>query len=184
MRKVGWMGVLVLAGPVFGAASGRIVAPDGAPVAGAQVCELLLNSPEHCVSADIAGLYKMKAPQRPTLLVRARGFIPMTVDASPLSDPVVLQRAALLLVSVVDGKTGAPLPAGKVMLNAPSGQRIGNYVPFNQSGVRITTLSPGTVFVRAAADGYEPGGPIPVDLVSAKESTVKIVMTKSAKAAH
>jgi hypothetical protein len=93
------------------------------------------------------------------LLVRAPGFVARVVDAAPLAAPVELRRAAVLAVKVVDATTGQPLAAGKVMLDAPSGQRIGDFVPFNRGGVRISTLEPGVVFVRALAEGYEPVGP-------------------------
>jgi hypothetical protein len=174
----------LLAGPGFAAAEGRVVAPGGSPIPGAQVCESVEGTPERCVQTDAEGLYRMEKTSRQALLVRARGYVPTTVDAAPLAAPVVLQRAAVLRVSVVDAKTGKPLPKGKVMIDAPSGQRIGDFVPFNAAGVRISTLAPGTVFVRATSPGYQPGGPLPVELVSGSERSLTVSMLKSSGPSH
>jgi hypothetical protein len=171
--------LLSLAAPAFGAATGQVVGPGGTPVAGAQVCEFVDGSPVHCVTCDAQGVYRMDNPKRPTLLVRAQGFVPKTVDASPLPAPVALRAAATLKVTVVDAKSGTPLPSGRVRIDAPSGQRIGDFVPFNSAGVRISTLTPGPVFVRTEADGYDPGGPVPVELVGGSERVVRVAMTKS-----
>ena len=179
MRTAAWVVFTVLAGPAFGAATGRVVGPDGAAVSGAEVCEFVTGAPEHCVATDSNGAYRMEKPSRALLLVRANGFVPKTIDAAPLDAPVELRRAAVLRVTVVDAVTGKPLSSGRVMLDAPSGRRIGDFVPFNASGVRISTLDPGVVFVRAEASGYEPGGPLPIDLVGGAERSVKIQMIKS-----
>jgi phage tail sheath protein FI len=184
MRKLPLVVLMGLTAPAFAAATGQVVAPDGAPVAGAQVCEFVEGTPERCVTADAHGVYRMEDPQRRTLLVRTSGFVPKTIDATPLNTPVVLQRAASLMVTVVDAATGAPLASGRVMINTPAGQRLGDFVPFNKAGVRISTLSPGTVFVRAEAQGYDPGGPLVVDLVGGAERSLKVSMTKSRGSAH
>jgi hypothetical protein len=168
----------VLAWPAFADATGWIVGPDGRPVAGAQVCEILPGSPERCVTVDAQGSYRMESPLRSTLLVRASGFVARTIDAGALAAPVVLQSAATLLVAVIDAETGKPLSSGRVMIDSPSGKRIGDFVPFNKSGVRISTLDPGEVFVRVEADGYQPGGPVPVELASGVERSVKVPMKK------
>lgn len=168
----------VLSGPAFGAATGRIVGPDGAPVPGAQICESLVGSPEHCVTTDAQGVYRMENPLRGTLLVRASGFVPKGIDAAPLGVPVELQRAAKLLVLVVDAETKRRLASGRVMIDSPSGKRIGDFVPFNKMGVRISTLDPGAVFVRAEATGYAPSGPVPVELVSGVERSVTVPLKR------
>jgi len=61
---------------------------------------------------------------------------------------------------------------------------VGTFVPFNKAGVRISTLAPGLVFVRATAKGYDPGGPLPVELVGGSEHAVTIPMKKSSAAPH
>jgi len=167
--------------PAFAAATGRIVGPDGAPVSGAEVCEFLEGAPEHCVTSDSRGAYRMESPLRTRLLVRASGFVPKTIDASPLGAPVQLKRAASLLVTVVDADTRVPVSGGRVMIDSPSGKRIGDYVPFNKMGVRISTLGPGDVFVRVEAEGYAPSGPVPVELVSGVERSVTVPLKKKGR---
>ena len=184
MRTAALVVFAVLAGPAFAAATGRVVGPDGAPIAGAEVCESVEGAPEHCVTADSGGVYRMEKPSRASLVVRASGFVAKTVDAAPLSAPVELRRAAVLLVTVVDAVTGQPLSSGRVMIGAPSGKRVGDSVPFNRAGVRISTLDPGPVFVRVVASGYQPGGPVPVDLVGGAERSVRVPMTKLDGTSH
>jgi hypothetical protein len=171
-----------LAAPAAATATGRVVGPDGAAIPGAQVCEFVEGTPDRCVKADASGAYRFEKPTRSSLLVRASGFVAKMVDAAPLSAPVELQRAAILEVQVVDAATKLPLSSGRVMIDSPSGNRIGKFVPFNKHGVRISTLQPGDVFVRAEADGYDPGGPIPVTLASGSRSSVTVPLTKTAAA--
>src|SRR5262245_12613367 len=126
MLKLAALPVFVLlAGPAFAVATGRIVDPEGAPVRGAQVCESLIGSPGHWVPAGPDGVCRLAGPLRAPLMVRAPGFVAKPIDAAPLTAPVVLQRAATLLVTVVDAGTGLPIASGKVMLDSPSGRRIG-----------------------------------------------------------
>jgi hypothetical protein len=173
-----------LAAPAVVDASGRIVAEDGTPVSRAEVCELTQGAAERCVRADERGFYSIARTTHPQLLVRAKGFIATMIDAAPLNEPVKLARAATLMVTIVDAATGKPLPEGRVMLDASSGQRIGNFVPFNQAGVRISTLPPGMVFVRAESKGYKPGGPTAVELVGGADRSVTIPMKKPGGKPH
>lgn len=168
----------LFSGPVFGAATGRVVGTEGSPVPGAEVCAFTEGQPERCVKTDPNGYYRMDNPTRSTLLVRASGFVPKTIDASPQGGPVQLQTAARLLITVVDAATRVPVATGRVMIDSPSGRRIGDYVPFNKMGVRISSLDPGDVFVRVEAAGYTPSGPIPVQLVSGVERAVAVTLKK------
>lgn len=160
-------------------ASGRIVSEDGTPIAGARVCEAAVGAAPRCATADEQGFYSIPNVTHPKLVVRANGFVIAVVDAAPLNEPVELRRAASLRVTVVDGDGGKPVAKGRVMLDSPSGRRIGDFVPFNQAGVRISTVEPGVVFVRAEAEGYEPGGPVPIELTGGAESSVTVTMKKT-----
>jgi hypothetical protein len=184
MRMAAWAVVAMLCGTAFAAATGRILGQDGAPLAGAEVCEFPDGAPEHCVKVDAHGDYRIEEPKKTWLLVRASGYVGMLLQSLPLDEPLTLQRAASLLVTVVDASTHKPIPSGKVMLDSPSGRRIGEFVPFNKLGVRISTLDPGVVFVRAEADGYKPAGPVPVTLFSGVEGSVKVSMTKAPAPSH
>ena len=182
MRSVVWAALFLLSAPASAEATGRIVGPDGAAIRGAEVCEFSEKAPEHCVSSDAAGVYRIEKPTRATLLVRAGGYVPKTIDAAPLTAPVELEPAAVLEVTVIDAATKKPIPKGRVMLDSPSGRRIGTFVPFNARGVRISTLDPGDLFVRVEADGYEPSGPVPVTLVSGSKRNLTVPLTKPAGA--
>jgi hypothetical protein len=184
MRATAWVLVLgSLGGPAFAAATGRILTTEGAPIAGAEVCEFTKDdATPYCVSVDTNGAYRIEKPKRLVLVARAKGFVPITIEAVPLAAPVVLARAATLKVSVVDAKSGVPLSAGKVTINRPNGHRIGEFVRFNKAGVRISSLTPGPVFVQAEADGYAPGGPVTIELVSGEERAVTVRMSKSQEA--
>jgi hypothetical protein len=184
MWTLALIGALWLAGPAATSASGRVVSEDGAAVKGAEVCAVAPQKLEDCVKTDDQGGYTIPATMRPKLIVRASGFVSMVVDAAPLNEPVKLKRAAALRVTIVDAADGKPVAKGRVMLDAPSGKRIGDYVPFNQAGVRISTVEPGIVFVRADAEGYEPGGPVPIELTGGAESSVTVTMTKTAAKRH
>src|SRR5262245_61670932 len=151
----------LMATPALAGATGRVVGPDGAAITGAEVCETADDGAETCVAVDAAGVFRIQKPARPRLLVRAPGYVATMIDAAPLTAPVQLQKAAVLEVTIVDAATRKPVPSGKVILNSPSGKRIGSFVPFNKQGVRISTLEPGDLFVRVEADGYEPSGPVP-----------------------
>jgi hypothetical protein len=170
---------MVLAARASAAATGRVVDIAGAPIDHAEVCEFVQDSPGRCVKVDAAGEYRLENPVRPSLVVRARGYVATTVDAAPLAAPVALRRAATLRVYVFDKATGEPLSSGRVMIHSPSGRRIGDFVPFNRAGVRISTLEPGEVLVRAEASGYDPGGPLPVELFGGEERSLRIPMLKA-----
>ena len=179
-----WLTVVLgvgLVGPAFAAATGRVEGPDGAPIAGAQVCEQIPGSPDHCVDADAQGYYRMPDALRTSVTIRARGFLPRTVDAVPQNLPVRLQRAAILMVNVFDAATGTAVASGRVMIDTPSGRRLGDFVPFNKAGVRVSTLEPGEVFVRVEAEGYQASGPVPVDLASGVERSITVRLLKTKK---
>ncbi|HZN54221.1 MAG TPA: carboxypeptidase-like regulatory domain-containing protein [Candidatus Polarisedimenticolaceae bacterium] len=162
-------------------ASGRVTDPDGSPIAGAQVCVVSDGTSRDCVRTAADGGYRIDVPRGLKVFVRASGFVGSEVEAGPRATPLALKRAAALLVRVVDAQTREPLSSGKVLIYAPSGRRFGEAVPFNRAGVRVSTLEPGQVLVRAEASGFDPGGPFPVDLVGGREESLTIPMKKSGK---
>lgn len=184
MKAVIGAALALLALPAFAEATGRVVGPDGAVIQGAQVCSFVEGSPEHCVTVDAGGVYRIPHPEAARLLVRASGYVAQMVDAAPLNAPVQLQKAAILEVSVIDAATKKPIPTGRIMLDSPDGRRVGKFVPFNKHGVRISTLDPGDLFVRAEADGYEPSGPVPVTLSSGAKSMLTVPLMKTADASR
>ena len=159
-------------------ATGRVVDPEGKPIPGAEACcgEKLTME---CVTTDAEGFYRIEKPSRRSVFIRAKGFVGVEAEAAEHVAPIALERAATLTVRVIDASGGAPVRSGRLLLNYTSGKNIGSSAPFNQSGVRITTLVPGEVLVRTEADGYEPGGPEVVRLEGGVEKRVTIAMRRS-----
>ena len=172
------LGAALAASSTFGAASGRVVGADGKPITTAEVCNVVEGVSKGCVPVNAEGYYHLDAPEGHSVFVRATGYRPQRVAAVEQSAPIVLHRAATLLVKVVDAGTRKPIAKGTVTLNYASGMRVGSAVPFNTAGVRIGSLEPGDVLTRAEAEGYEPGGPLPVTLHEGVEATVTIEMRK------
>jgi hypothetical protein len=172
------LGVALEASAALGAASGRVVAADGKPVTTAEVCNVVKEATSGCVPVNAEGYYHLDAPEGKSVFVRATGYRPLRIAAVEQSAPVVLHRAATLLVKIVDAASHKPIAKGTVTLNYASGKRVGSAVPFNPAGVRIASLEPGDVLARAEAEGYEPGGPLPVTLHEGIEATVTLEMRK------
>jgi len=158
-------------------ATGRVVNPEGKPIPGAEACcgEKLTME---CVKTDAEGFYRIENPTRPSVFIRATGYVGVEAEAAEHVAPIALQRAATLTVRVVNASGGAPVPSGRVLLNYTSGKNIGSSAPFNKNGLRVTTLVPGEVLVRAEAEGYEPGGPEVVRLEGGVEKRVTIAMRR------
>ena len=169
----------VLALVLLAAAAGQVVDSEGKPIQGAEACQGAKEL-QQCVKTDAHGFYRMEKPTHPTVFIRATGFIPVKADAVEEVTPIKLERAATLIVRVVDSVTGQPVASGKVILNYTSGQGIGTAAPFNKSGVRITTLVPGEVLARAESEGYDPGGPEVVRLEGGVEKKLTIGMRRRA----
>lgn len=151
--KTCWLLLATLAAiPAF-AASGSVLDPDGKPIAGARACLWNETNIGFCVDTDALGNYRFPDTRVPSVRITARGFLPEIVAAVHQSSPIVLRRAASLLVHVVDSVSGAPIEDGTVTLTYFSGRALDGF-PFNRSGVRVATLEPGTVLVRASAEGF------------------------------
>lgn len=176
--------LLVAATPLFAAASGKVVNTDGKPIPEAEVCTIVKGATGTCNKVDALGFYHVAKPPSLSLFVRASGYQPLKIAAIEQSAPIVLERAAILRVEVLDAATRRPVPKGKVILNYASGEQIGAAAPFNSKGVRITTLAPGEILIRAEADGYENGGPEAVTAIAGKETGIAISMKKVQAAAR
>ena len=175
------LAALLLTGPAFAQATGTIVGSDGKPIAGVSACIYKDGAQLKCTESDSEGHYRLEHPGYPNLLLEMKGYKTTSVPASPLSEPVVLVQSASLLVKVVDATSGEPIPSGAVSLNLPSGRKLGAPVPFNKSGVKLGTLSPGDTMVAAEAIGYEPSGPHVVKLVGGESQELIIRLKKAAR---
>ena len=177
-RLAAWLGAVIGASAALAAASGRVVDLDGKPVTIAEVCNVTEGFSTDCVPVNAEGYYHLASPSGHSVFVRATGYRPQRVAAVEQSAPIVLHKAAILLVKVVDAASHTPIAKGTVTLNYASGLRIGSAVPFNPAGVRIASLEPGDVLARSEAEGYEPGGPLPVTLREGVLSTITLEMRK------
>jgi hypothetical protein len=179
MRSLAVIASILLASAAMAQATGQVVGTDGQPIPGVDVCAYKNGARADCVATDEKGFYRMEHPVAPNLFVQAKGYATTTVSAAPQNEPVVINRVAALFVRVVDAASGEPITKGTVTVNLPSGRKIGSPVPFNRSGVRMSTLPPGATLVRAEAEGYDAAGPIVVDLVGGQEKELKIPLKRS-----
>jgi hypothetical protein len=172
------VGVALGASAALAAASGRVTDVDGKPIRTAEVCNVVEGVTTTCLPVNGEGYYHLDAPEGKSVFIRATGYRPLRIAAVEQSAPIVLHRAAVLLVKIVDAATKKPVAKGTVTLNYASGMRIGSAVPFNSAGVRVASLEPGDVLARSEADGYEPGGPVPVTLREGVEASLTLEMRK------
>jgi hypothetical protein len=167
--------VLLSATPCFLAISGTVVDGESHPLAGAHVCYLSADVDLLCVETDEAGYYDLPDSKLDRIRLRAPGFLSRVVAATDHDTAIVLERAATLLVRMVDAATGEPLSGGEVFVTASTGRRLGPF-PVNAAGVRVRSLEPGSVRVTAASEGYEQHGEVAAKLVGGEESTVSVKM--------
>lgn len=159
-------------------AVGHVKGIGGKPLAGASVCASPEGKEPRCVTTDEAGYFRMEDPGHPYLLVSAKGYKSQMILAAPQDTAIVLLQSAGLMVKVVDETTGEPVPKGTIALNLPSGLKVGNEVPFNKGGVKMSNLAPGDIMVRAQADHYAPSGPIPTTLVGGEQKELVVRIKK------
>lgn len=179
LTAAAFVAALAAAEPSVWAASGRVLDTNGNPMPGAQACVVVGGKLEGCATTDEAGFYRVPAGQQLSVRVWAPGFLPVLVAAVDQESPVVLRRAAKLLVRVVDADTGAKLSGGSVAVIDLSGRQKGGF-PFNKAGVSIADLEPGQVLVVASLDGYDGPGER-VDLEGAQQTEVTLRLRKTEK---
>lgn len=155
------------------AASGTVVDPDGNPVEGARACLWTEADTGFCVETDARGYYRLPTTSVESVRVTAGGFLSQFVAAVHQSSPVVLRRAAALLVHVVDAADGSELTGGTVAITYFSGRTIDG-LPFNRAGVSVSTLEPGSALVRASLPGYRDAGGVPVTLAAGERTEITL----------
>lgn len=174
----------LLPASAWAAATGRVVDPDGKPIAGIEVCNILHEVAIDCIKTDAQGYYRIAKPSGVDVFIRGSGYVPRRAAAVESSTPIVLKRAASLLIHVVDADTGQPVPSGKVILNYTSGLQIGKEAPFNRAGVQISSLRPGAILARCEAPGYAPAGPDTVILGEGEQKAITLAMKRRTGAAQ
>jgi hypothetical protein len=159
------------------AVSGRVVDPEGKPVAGARACIMVgeaWSAEGLCDETKAEGGYRLPTPRTPSLLrIVADGFLPSTVTADDRTEPIVLRRAASLLVRVLDAKTGQPIPKSEVHLVYANGEDKGP-LPANRAGVLVNALPPGEAVLSAKAAGYAGGKGDTITLEAGRKTEVEL----------
>jgi hypothetical protein len=167
------------AAPALAAASGHVVDPDGNPVVGGRACVMMGQEKAVeglCVGTDESGFYRLPASGDATVRIVAEGFLPMRVAGVEQETPIVLKRAASIMVHVLDAATGSPIEKAEVRLVLATGEQMGPF-PSNRGGVRIAKLPPGDLIAKAKAEGYQEKDGNPVTLVAGRQSEVELRLT-------
>lgn len=155
------------------AASGSVLDSDGNPVVGARACLWAEAETGFCVETDERGYFRLPSSSVPSVRITADGFLSQVVAAVHQSSPVVLRKAAALLVHVVDAADGSALSGGTVAITYFSGRTIDG-LPFNRAGVKVSTLEPGSALVRASLPGYRDSGGASVALAAGERTEVTL----------
>jgi hypothetical protein len=145
--------VVTLAWLPAAALSGKVVDAEGRPVTNANACLIVDGVPGFCSTTDENGNFELLDTQVSRMRVSAQDYLPKYLPALTQEAPIVLRRAARILVRLVDASTGEPIDKGKVTLTYPSGLQKGPF-PTNRFGVRVSQLPAAEVRVDAEAKGY------------------------------
>lgn len=170
--------MFLTAGLIAGALalSGTVVDSLGAPVEGADTCLLSGGQPLLCVPTDAQGFWRLTDTAAESIRITRSGFLPAVLPVANPPGPVVLERAAALIVRVV-GPDGDPVGSGSLTLVYASGRKIGP-LPFNRAGMRNPSLPPGAVRVTAEAEGFALPAPVAATLEAGREQEVVVRMTR------
>jgi hypothetical protein len=107
-----------------------------------------------CLQTDAKGFYDLPSSKQDRIRIRKSGYLPKTLAAVDHERPIVLERAATLMVVLEDAETGERIPEGEIEVVHSTGRKRGPF-PTRTAGVRIRPLPPGPVNVVSRAKGYE-----------------------------
>jgi len=170
----------LLATPAL-AVTGKVVDPDRAPIAGADICYLAPGGGTlFCARSDESGRFELPESEQKRIRVTARDYVYRDLPVEELAQPIVLVLAARLLVHLRDAASGANLADGQVWIVSASGRRHGP-LPCGAGGVRVSSVAPGPAEVFAKAEGYAESEPVPLTLTSGQESEVVVELTPDPK---
>jgi hypothetical protein len=158
------------------AMTGTVTDRQGKPIEGAEACLTAQGQPLLCVNTDANGFWRLPDHAAESVRVVKAGYLPGEAAAVTQTAPIVLDRAATLLVRVVDG-AGTPVEKGTLTLVYASGRKVGP-LPFNRAGMRTPSLAPGAVRVTAQAEGFDLAAPAAVTLEAGEEHEAVVRMTK------
>lgn len=161
-----------------GGLTGRVVDPDGKPVAGAGVCVVVGGAPGLCGESGPDGYYALPGDSAAAVRIVAKGYLPRTVAAGHGPAPIALERAASLRIRVVDAATGTSPAGGEADLVYSTGRRLGPF-PFNEAGLSLPTLPAGDATVVVRCPGYAEGKSAVVPLVGGRRSETRVSIARS-----
>ncbi len=157
---------------------GKLVNTDGGPVVGATACWVVGEEIGECGTSDDTGRFMLPLPLHPRIRIMAEGYHPALVTATSLDAAVVMYRAPVLWVRLIDADTGEAISEGELRVAYSSGRQFGPF-PVNAAGVKIQRLlPPGEVLLRVLAPGYRFTDPESVELKSGFETKVDIKLTR------
>jgi hypothetical protein len=136
------------------AITGTVVDGDNKPIVGAHVCYLTGGVELLCLQTDSNGFYDLPTSEQDRIRIRMKGYLPRTLAAVDHDRPIVLDRAATLLVVLEDAETGERIPQGEVIVIESSGRQRGPF-PAGAAGVRVRSLPPGPISLVSRAKGYD-----------------------------
>jgi hypothetical protein len=157
------------------AVTGQLVDADGRPIADASVCRAELSFEQHCVSPDREGRFELPDRSGSDLRIVAKDHLAKVVEGVGDLGRIVLERAPVLSVRLVDASTGEAIAKGEVVVVVARDGENDERGPFpaNAAGVKIQRLLPaGAVRVLGRAVGYRESEPQAVELVAGKESSI------------
>jgi hypothetical protein len=165
--------VAALAWLPVAALTGKVVDAEGNPVPNANACLIVDGVPGFCTTTDENGNFDLLDTDVSRMRISAPDYLPKYLPAMTQEEPIVLRRAARILVRLVDASTGEGIPKGKVTLTYPSGLQKGPF-PSNRAGVRVRQLLAAEVLVRAEADGYRTEAGQSARLVAGEQTDVTV----------
>ncbi len=177
------MAVLVVASKAP-SASGRVVDPEGRPIAGAEVCAVLAGgAPGLCGRSREDGSYDLPANATGEVRIVVRGYLPRTIAAVAQGQPIVLERAAALRIRIVDRVTGKPAETAQVEIVYADGRKLGAF-PANASGLSLPTLPVGAARVVVRGPGFKEARSEVVQLQGGRATEVVVSIDSGKADAH
>jgi hypothetical protein len=156
------------------ALDGTVVDEAGQPIVGARVCHFVDNLELLCTETDRQGRFQLPARETNTIRAHAEGFNPTFFNSASQVESVVLKRAPVLVVRLIDASTGERIQKGEVLVVYPSGKEQGPF-PSNAAGVKIRRgLEAGEVRLVGTAEGYDSAKPHPITLEPGVERQVEL----------
>jgi hypothetical protein len=169
---LGLAALAILLTPPSLALDGAVSDAEGHPIEGCRVCYTSARVELLCVETGTDGRWVLPDSELDRIRVSADGYLPQELAAEPRRAPIKLEKAATLLVRLVDARTGEGLDKGVGEVVYPSGRQ--RRFMTNRAGSRVKTLDPLTVTVTARVEGYAPGGPEIVELKGGEEIELEL----------